>query len=184
MLRAKSSPFAFSVLSFALLFAIGLTAPALAKAQSLKLNPTSLNFGNVVTGTTSPAQTVFATNIIRGKVKFFSIIASAPFLKVGDTCDGELKSGQTCHIDVACQPTTLGAVTGTLTFVLNRNQTEIVGLTCTGVSSGATPTATATSTATATPTATSTGSATATPTSTATATATPTSTSSATATPT
>jgi hypothetical protein len=55
----KSSLYAF----LALLLMIGVAAPALAKAQSLKLNPTSLNFGNVVVGTTSPAQTLFATNV-------------------------------------------------------------------------------------------------------------------------
>jgi hypothetical protein len=126
----KSSLYAF----LALLLMIGVAAPALPKAQSLKLNPTSLNFGNVVIGTTSPAQTLFATNVINSKDKFFSITTSAPFLKESDTCNRSLNSGQTCHIDVACRPTMSGTVTGTLTFVLNGHKRATVGTTCTGTS--------------------------------------------------
>src|SRR5437899_8625555 len=90
-------------LSLALLFATKAAgAPAKAKAL-LTVTPTSVAFGNVVIGTTSPAQTVSATNSSTGAVQFKSIVASAPFLKVGDTCDGSLGGGQTCHIDVACK---------------------------------------------------------------------------------
>ena len=65
MIRPKPSSFAFSVLSFALIFAIGSAAPVLAftdegnRNARLELNPASLDFGNVVE-TTSSAQTVFA----------------------------------------------------------------------------------------------------------------------------
>ncbi len=136
------------------------------------------------------------------KISFFTIFATSPFLKVGDTCDGSLGALQTCHIDVACKPGKLGPVKGFLVFAFSSRESsghkkdeddtffalEDVDLTCTGVSSGATPTPTATATATATrtatPTATATRTATATATPTATATATATRTATATATPT
>ena len=70
MIRSKPSTFAFSVLSFALIFAIGSAAPVLAftdegnRNARLELNPAGLDFGNVVE-TTSSAQTVFAINSSR-----------------------------------------------------------------------------------------------------------------------
>jgi hypothetical protein len=170
----SSRPIVFA-LFLAMLVAIA-AVPAHAASPELTVAPTSIAFGAVPVGTTSPPQTVVATDTSQGKIIFRSIVASAPFLKVGDTCDGSLggNGGQTCQIDVACKPTALGNVTGTLTFTLNGNETEIVSLTCTGVSP--TPTPTATATATPTPTATATATATSTATATATATATPTAT--------
>src|SRR5258708_5995795 len=145
----KSSVFAFSALSFFLLFALGLAAPNLAYAK-LVLTPNSLAFGNVVVGTTSSAQTVTATNSGRSAITFTTIIASPPFLKVGDTCDGSLGGGLTCHVDVECMPTTTGLFNGTLTFNLSKGKPATVALTCTGVPAP-TPTATPTATPSATP---------------------------------
>src|SRR5260370_8950086 len=106
-------------------------APAGADAE-LTVTPASDAFGNVVVGSTSRTQTVFETNSSKGVFKFKTVIISAPFLKLGDTGDGSLDGLQTCHFDVACKPTALGTVTGTLTLLLNKDETEIINLTCAG----------------------------------------------------
>jgi hypothetical protein len=111
----------------------------------LALTPSSLAFGNVVVGTFSPAQTVTATNSGRSAIKFSSIVFSPPFAKVGDTCDGSLGGGLTCHIDVECVPRTSGLFNGTLTFNISHGKPATVALTCSGVT-GATATPTATPT--------------------------------------
>jgi hypothetical protein len=154
MSRPKSSVFAFSVLSFFLLSAIGFAQPDLALAEVetgevLQANPESLNFGKVTVGTTSPAKTVSATNTSRSPVKFQKIVTPTPFLLVGNTCVGSLGSQQRCHINVACKPMVAGTFNRTLMFYFNGSRTEEVALTCTGVTATPTPTATA---ATATPT--------------------------------
>src|ERR1700722_1049621 len=188
MSRTKSSIFALGF--FTLLLTIGLAASApvfAAGSANLKVSPKSLSFGNVPVGSTSPEQTVLATNGSKKiTINFASILTSPPFVKSSDTCDGSLAPSGTCSVGVECMPTTTGPVTGTLTFTYSagkhKPKTATVSLTCTGTGATPTPTATATATASATATATQTSTATATPTSTATATAT--STSSATATPT
>jgi Abnormal spindle-like microcephaly-assoc'd, ASPM-SPD-2-Hydin len=121
--RPKSSIFAFSVLSLALLFAIGLAAPGIASAwgeneELLLVNSERLDFGNVVIGTTSPAQTVTATNTTDDDtISFFGIFPTPSFLKVSNTCVGSLGAGQTCQIDVACKPRSSGPIAGALVFV-------------------------------------------------------------------
>src|ERR1700722_10899857 len=197
--RPKPSLFAFSVLSFALLFVIGLgtSTPAFAKNGNARLNlsTNTLDFGSVTVGTPSAAQSVFATNSSKKTtIDISSISTTPPFLKVADTCDSSLGAAQTCRVDVECEPTASGPVSGTLTFVFSagkhKTQVATVSLMCTGTGSTPTPTATATPTAsatatmtaTATSTATATGTTTATPTSTATGTATSSGTPTATAT--
>jgi phosphatidylinositol-3-phosphatase len=71
MSRPTSATFVFSLLSFALIFAIGLAAPALAFADEanrnarLELNPENRVFGSGVIGNTRSAQTVSAINSSR-----------------------------------------------------------------------------------------------------------------------
>src|ERR1700676_3984286 len=208
MSRPKSPIFAFSVFSFALLLVIALAAPNPAFAQlegmqELELTPSTLSFGNVSVGTTSPSQTDTVTNQFDDDtVGIISVFVSPDFVLTANTCGRVLAPLQTCQIEVACKPTNTGPIRGGLVFVTNSKETsgptdsddtvdfstlgfEVVMLTCTGVS-GATPTptttATATNTATATATSTATATATATPTPTLTATATATSTATSTAT--
>jgi Galactose oxidase, central domain/Abnormal spindle-like microcephaly-assoc'd, ASPM-SPD-2-Hydin len=129
---AHSALIAFAFGFVALLGTIASAASA--TAAGLTVSPSSVAFGNVVVGTTSPAQAVFANNGSNGAIQFERIVvASAPFLSVGTTCNGSLSDGQTCRIDVACKPTALGTFTGTLTFFSNKDQKNIVNLTCTGV---------------------------------------------------
>ena len=157
MSRPKSSIFAFSVFSFALLLMIGLAAPNLAFAQDtgqLGANPPALSFGNVTVGTTSPSQTDTVTNQFDDDNVVFSSVSGTPgFVETSNTCGSPLAPLQTCQIDVACKPTKTGLLSGSLVFVYTSKETSgkkdkddghahlIVPLTCTGIS-GATPTPT------------------------------------------
>jgi hypothetical protein len=108
-------------------------AYASSAAAEPAITPSSISFVNVLVGTTSATQTVFATNISKGATQFKRIATSAPFLATGDTCGGKLSSGQTCQIALACVPTAQGKAVGTLTVFLNRDQVQIVNLTSTGM---------------------------------------------------
>ncbi len=119
MSRTKSSIFALGF--FTLLMIIGLAASATANAATgnanLKVSPSSLSFGNVPVGSTSPEKTVLATNGSKKvTINFASILTSPPFVKSSDTCDGSLAPSGTCSVGVECMPTSSGAVTGKLTF--------------------------------------------------------------------
>src|ERR1700722_12231692 len=180
MRRPKFSTFTFSGFGFALLIAIALAAPDLARAQNaspggpLLLNPTTVAFGSVAVGTMSPTAIVSATNTGKSIGNLKDSVSPLPFVIVSDTCPGKLPAGATCAVGIKCEPTATGSFTGNLTFTFG-GKTQLVPLTCTGVL-GSTPTATATATATKTATATATSTATATATDTATATATSTAT--------
>src|ERR1700722_994183 len=172
MRRPKLSTFTFSGFSFALLIAIALAAPGLARAQNaspggpLLLSPTTVAFGTVAVGTMSPTAMVSATNTGKSIGNLKDTVSPLPFVRVSDTCPGKLPGGATCMVGIKCEPTATGSFTGNLKFTFS-GKTQLVPLTCTGVP-GPTPTATATRTAAAT----ATGTATATATGTATATAT------------
>ncbi len=182
MSRTKSSIFALGFFTLLLTISLAASAPAFAKDAAngnanLKVSPDSLSFGNVPIGSTSPEQTVLATNGSKKvTIDIASILTSPPFIKSSDTCDGSLAPSGTCSVGVECMPTTSGAVTGTLTFTYSagkhKPKTATVSLTCTGTGGTPTPTATATATPTASATATPTASSTATATQSSTATAT------------
>src|SRR5260370_31930690 len=111
MLRYRLSTLAVRTLSLTLLVAVGLVSPDMvfAKGPKLELSPKKLNFGEVNVGLSSAAQTVTAANKSETEaITFTSIDVSSPFLKVGDTCNGSLPSGQSCHIDVELEPTKPG----------------------------------------------------------------------------
>jgi hypothetical protein len=129
--NGKTGSFGPIAFVLALLGTIVATA-APAAAAELTFSPTNIAFGSVVIGTTSPPQTVLATNRSSGAIKFERIVASGPFLTMSNTCGGSLAGSQTCHINVACAPTVLGTVTGTLAFFLNKDQKQTVNLGCTG----------------------------------------------------
>jgi len=77
-----------------------------------KLSPTSLNFGTVTVGTTSPAKTVTFTNIGTTSITGISIaitgVNAGDFLQA-NTCGTSLKAGANCTISVKFKPTLKGA---------------------------------------------------------------------------
>ena len=82
----------------------------------VQLNPASLNFGNVVQSTTSPAQTVTLTNSGNANLNISSIAANGDFAQTNN-CPAALGVSSLCTISVTFTPSTLGAQTGAVTIV-------------------------------------------------------------------
>lgn len=82
------------------------------------LSPTSLTFGDVVTGHTSPSQTVVLSNTGNATLNISSVTVSQQY-GVQSQCGTTLSAGATCNILVAFRPTMIGLVTGTLTVTDN-----------------------------------------------------------------
>ena len=80
----------------------------------VSLSPSSVSFGNVNLGTTSPIQTVTLSNNGLLSVSVNTITATAPFSQTSN-CAGSLSAGGKCSINVTFRPTSLGSVNGTLT---------------------------------------------------------------------
>ncbi len=85
---------------------------------SLVLSPTSLNYGTVTVGNTSPPQTVTVTNVSAAVVTFsgFSFGGTAPldYLITGSTCGANIAGGANCAVSVAFKPTLMGTRKATL----------------------------------------------------------------------
>ena len=102
--------------------------------------PTSLAFGNQLVGTASAAQTVTLSDTGGGNLTITAIAASANYAISGGTCPaggGTLLAGTSCTISVTFNPTTTGALPGTLTVTDDSNgtagSTQTVTLSGTGI---------------------------------------------------
>jgi Abnormal spindle-like microcephaly-assoc'd, ASPM-SPD-2-Hydin len=82
------------------------------------LSPTSLSFGTQDVRTTSGSKTVKLTANSPGPLTISSISVSSGFTQ-SNNCPASLNPGSSCNINIVFQPTTAGAVTGTLTVVDN-----------------------------------------------------------------
>jgi hypothetical protein len=101
-------------------------------APVITVSPTSLNFGNVVVGTTSPAQTVTVTNSGNGALSITSIVAGTNYGQT-NTCGSSLGAGLNCTISVTFTPGASGTLNGTLTITDNANNSpQTVSLTGVG----------------------------------------------------
>ena len=80
----------------------------------LNANPTSLNFGNVATGSNA-TQTITLTNSGNGAVQISSIVPTGTgFTVTGLTTPATLNASQSAALNVKFAPTTAGSVTGTI----------------------------------------------------------------------
>jgi phospholipase C len=103
-------------------------------SAKITLSPTSLTFGSQQVGTTSPAQTITATNNKDFKVAITSITVSAGFTQT-NTCGTTFQKNGSCTISISFAPTTTGTITGTLTITdtaQNSPQTATLTGTATG----------------------------------------------------
>ncbi|MBB5058728.1 hypothetical protein HDF16_003442 [Granulicella aggregans] len=96
--------------------AVEYVPPAYAIAS---ITPTSLAFGNVVTGTTSASQTLTLSNTGGASLTGIALVFSSPTYSrpagtAGGTCTATLAAGTTCTINVVFTPTTAVAVNATL----------------------------------------------------------------------
>jgi len=100
---------------------------------ALFLSPTSINFGNQKTGTTSNPQTITVENFGNATLTFTSITVTAPFVISSNTCGTTLTAGATCTVAVEFQPTQTGAASGDVVFTDNAGDSpQMVTLTGTG----------------------------------------------------
>ena len=75
----------------------------------------SINFSTVKVGTTSSARTVTLTNHLSGALTI-TISASTGFAVASNTCGASVGAGASCTVGVTFSPTSIGPVTGALTF--------------------------------------------------------------------
>lgn len=98
------------------------------------LSSSTLSFGSVAVGYTSPAKTVTLTNRGNVALNFSSIAVSAGFAMASNTCGAGIAVGANCTVGVTFSSSALGNATGTLTFTDNAvNSPQTVSLTGTGV---------------------------------------------------
>ena len=80
--------------------------------QSITVSPTSLNFGTVAVGSTSPQQNVTVTNVGTTTVTFtgfvFAGTAAGDYLISANTCGATIAPGANCSVEVKFKPTTTG----------------------------------------------------------------------------
>jgi hypothetical protein len=105
------------------------------------LDPTSLSFGDQPVGTTSSPLAVALTNSGNANLVVTSITATSPFsVAPGGTCSGaSVAPNSGCIINVVFAPSSVGAVTGTLSVSDNSggvNSTQTASLSGTGVAAG------------------------------------------------
>ena len=83
----------------------------------LTVSPTSLDFGAVLPGQSSGAQTVTVTNGSSIAASSLTLSAATPFsLTQQNTCTGSLAAGSSCTAGVVFQPAAYGSFTGALTI--------------------------------------------------------------------
>jgi hypothetical protein len=105
--------------------------------------PGSLNFGNVLGGTTSPQQSVTLAPLSNASVSLSSIAASGDFALVttATSCPysgGTLAAGAACTVDVTLTPTATGARSGTVTITYTgEGSPETIALSGIGIVSAA-----------------------------------------------
>jgi phospholipase C len=105
-----------------------------ATGTAVSLNPQTLNFGNVVVGTTSPAQKITLNNTGTTMLTFASITASSNYGET-DNCLTGVPPGGHCAINVTFTPPGVGTFAGTITLVDNDGTSpQTVNLTGNGVS--------------------------------------------------
>jgi hypothetical protein len=100
---------------------------------TLTFSSSSLNFGLLQIGLTSPSQTVTVSNVSNHSVKFAKISISGDFSE-SNNCPATLSAGQNCTITVTFTPTAQGTSYGAMTLKDNSpgSPTQTIALTGTG----------------------------------------------------
>jgi hypothetical protein len=107
---------------------------------NLVIAPTTVDFGNVPVGSTSPAQTVTLSNTGTAALDVTALTAAtAPFVRTGGTCSVTLPitiaAGGSCTLTYTFSPTTTGAASEVLTVTANAPGSGTITLTGTGTPS-------------------------------------------------
>lgn len=94
------------------------------------LSATSLSFPSQVEGSAGAARVLTLTNTGTGPMQVSAVTATAPFSQT-NTCAAAIAPAGACTISVSFAPTTVGAISGTLTIAGNAG-TQTVNLSGTG----------------------------------------------------
>jgi hypothetical protein len=103
------------------------------RAGVVVVAPSSLNFGDVETGSPSSALQVTVENSGAMAIPITSVNVSAPFAIANNACGSSLAANSDCALSLTFTPTQSGAATGTLTIV-EAGGTQTVQLSGTGLS--------------------------------------------------
>ncbi|HKD49574.1 MAG TPA: choice-of-anchor D domain-containing protein [Candidatus Acidoferrum sp.] len=114
---------------------VSLSGSAVAASYTLSVSPTSLSFGKVTVGTSSPADMVTVTNTGNASVTLSSITQSGPgYLLSGGAAPVTLAPSQKLTLSVTFDPTAAGSVSGSISIVSNATGSPaVVSLSGTGV---------------------------------------------------
>jgi hypothetical protein len=103
--------------------------------SALTASPSSVSFGNEVTGSTSTAQTVTVSNPGTTTVSVSSVSVSGPFSQTS-TCGSSIAANGSCTVSVKFAPTASGSASGSLTVASSAPSSPLaVALSGTGISS-------------------------------------------------
>jgi len=103
-------------------------------ASGVQTSPSALNFGSVVTGQTSSAQTVAVTNPTSSAASVSSISTNGDFAET-NSCGSSIAANGSCSVSVTFTPTASGSRSGSLTVVAG-GVTNTVSLSGTGTAAG------------------------------------------------
>ena len=114
---------------------IPLSGKGLSTTAVASLNATALDFGNVVQGTTSPAQTVTVTNTgTTSSFQLLTVNADPPFTASGFTSAVTVKPGASTSVPVSMSGAAVGASAGELTLTFDVVPPQSVSLAGTATS--------------------------------------------------
>ena len=113
---------------------ISSTIPLIGGLPPVYVSPSSLSFGKVAVGATSPVKTVTLKNTSSATLDISSVTTSGNFAIFANTCGATLAEKKSCKVSITFTPTDLGMRTGMLTFTDNAaNSPQTVPLSGTGV---------------------------------------------------
>jgi parallel beta-helix repeat protein len=103
----------------------------------LSLSANSMNFGNVVVGSTSASQTLIVKNSGTANLLITSaFVFSGPFSGSGNCPVGTLAPGASCNLNIVFKPTSVASFNGSVSIATNATASPVsVTLTGAGVSS-------------------------------------------------
>jgi hypothetical protein len=93
---------------------VPLTGTGVATAN-VTLSPASASFGTLAVGTTSATQSFNVQNTGGSSLSITSVVVTAPFVRVGESCGATLAANTGCAVTVDFVPKSAGAASGTLT---------------------------------------------------------------------
>ena len=114
---------------------VTLTGTAIAATFTLGISPTSLSFGSITTGTSSPSQNVTITNTGNSNVAISQItLTGAGYLMTGGSAPVTLSPSQNLTLIITFSPTTAGLLPATISIASNATGSPAtITLTGTGV---------------------------------------------------